>query len=179
MAARHASCASSHQMRGLHSHALPIFAGGLSMRAWACRCSCASPTSALPLLQLTACTCPTSPWPTRTESLGHNCCDGRILQSNLWKLSDSTSDKLSNASAKFFSVSFAPRVEGAFPPAKPSSSIHPCACLACGFHQKAPSANHNVLRRNLPLCLLQFGPVLPSGFVRHFSTKFFSESKPC
>ena len=49
-----------------------------------------------------------------------------ILMANLWMFFDSTSDKLSSATANFFTVSFVPSVEGALPSVKLSSSMHSC-----------------------------------------------------
>ena len=61
------------------------------MGASACQCSSVSPASALPLLQPLACTCPASPCPSRTASLGRPSCDGascEVLRQTVLRFSE-------------------------------------------------------------------------------------------
>ena len=150
------------------------------MRASTCQCSSVSPASGLPLLQLLACTYPTSPWPFGTASLGHPSCGTASCRSTSGNSSTPLLTHCPAAPARFFTVSFVPRVEDALPPARPSSSMHSCTCLGSGFHQQAPPAHSTVHRKDLPLVSPQFGPILPNDFVRKlFSMVSPSEHKPC
>ena len=155
------SCASSHQMRGLPPHHL---------RASACQCSGVSPASALLVLHLLACTYPTSPRLSRTESLGHPSCDGE----SCWPTSGSSSTPL---------LTNCPPLQGGYSPCL-SCQASRAPCLRPGRAPRRIPASacglaSTVSELHCPPCLL-CGPIIPCDFERKlFSMVSFNESKPC
>ena len=79
-------------------------------------------------------------------------------------------------------VSLVPGVEGAVPPARPSSSMHSCTSLQYGVHLKAPPANSTVLRRNLSTFMsaaVWLNYLTDDVVWKLFSMAWFGESKLC